>query len=197
MSHNSVVSKSRDDGMRHEMKIWPKHKFSRKDVFDIYRSRARASNDLNPYSVTFPIDMEIDQYDELDPYYLYVKNEKGEFCGCSRLLPTCGPYMMKDIFPQLLGDMPAPNDSHVWELSRLVVIHDEEAIENDIGLAGNIMRGIIEFGIEHKITHIITAANPFLEKVFLRSGVIANRLTPVIKTNAGYKVGLLIKTRYD
>ena len=39
-------------------------------------------------------------------------------CGCARLLPTTGPYLLRDVFPQLLGQHPPPVSPMVWELSR-------------------------------------------------------------------------------
>ena len=179
--------------MRHEMRILPKHRYAMEDIFDIYRLRAQMHEKKNFCNARFPIDMEIDQYDELDPYYLYVKNEKGIFCSCLRLLPTSGPYMLKDLFPQLLGEMPPPHDRKVWELSRFVVFQNKNICEFDKELAVEIMREIIEFGIEHNVTHFVTAATTSLEQVLMKSGVMVVRLSSAIRINTSYKVGLLIK----
>ena len=41
---------------------------------------------------------EVDLYDVLNPVYLICRDPVGEVVGCWRLLPTTGPYMLKDIF---------------------------------------------------------------------------------------------------
>ena len=51
-------------------------------------------------------------------------NNPAEIIGGWRLRPTTLPYMMKDVFPQLLGGTPAPVRPDIWEISRFAV--DEE-----------------------------------------------------------------------
>jgi len=45
--------------------------------------------------------------------------------GCWRLLPTTGPYMLKDIFSHLLWGKPAPEQPDVWEISRFAIAGGE------------------------------------------------------------------------
>jgi acyl homoserine lactone synthase len=61
---------------------------------------------------------EQDAYDCPETVYIILKNQCGEICGCSRLLSTNRPYMLAEVFPELLGTLPAPRSDHVWELSR-------------------------------------------------------------------------------
>src|SRR5688572_18094837 len=61
---------------------------------------------------------ETDQYDGEHAKYVVVADASGRVIGSARLLPTTQPYMLPDLFPQLLGGNPAPHDSKVWELSR-------------------------------------------------------------------------------
>ncbi len=41
--------------------------------------------------------------------------------GSWRLLPTTGPYMLRDVFPQLLHGVAAPAAADTWEISRFAV----------------------------------------------------------------------------
>ena len=66
--------------------------------------------------------MERDYFDELDPIYMLARNYHNEIEACWRLLPTTGPYMLKDTFPQLLCGDEAPHDPVIWELSRFAVL---------------------------------------------------------------------------
>ncbi|MFF4622290.1 acyl-homoserine-lactone synthase [Nonomuraea jabiensis] len=63
---------------------------------------------------------ERDFYDDCDPVYVigYAEDCR-EVAGCCRLLPTVGPYMLRDVFPEALRGGQAPCDPAVWELSRL------------------------------------------------------------------------------
>ncbi|MGP4101883.1 acyl-homoserine-lactone synthase [Nonomuraea sp. KM90] len=63
---------------------------------------------------------ERDSYDDCDPVYVisYLEGCR-EVTGCCRLLPTDGPYMIRDVFTETLRGGPAPRDPAVWELSRL------------------------------------------------------------------------------
>jgi N-acyl-L-homoserine lactone synthetase len=64
--------------------------------------------------------MEIDEFDRLDPVFIVAKiNDQVE--GCLRLLPTTGKYMLKDTFPQLLNGEPAPIHINILEISRYAV----------------------------------------------------------------------------
>ncbi|MFI7128644.1 acyl-homoserine-lactone synthase [Nonomuraea sp. NPDC050153] len=63
---------------------------------------------------------ERDSYDDCDPVYVISYAEgRQEVTGCCRLLPTVGPYMLRDVFSEALRGGPAPCDPSVWELSRL------------------------------------------------------------------------------
>ncbi|MFI7145352.1 acyl-homoserine-lactone synthase [Nonomuraea sp. NPDC050022] len=63
---------------------------------------------------------ERDSFDDCDPVYVISYAQRcREITGCCRLLPTEGPYMLRDVFPEALRGDPAPHDPAIWELSRL------------------------------------------------------------------------------
>lgn len=62
--------------------------------------------------------MESDQFDHPDTIYVVSQDEQGEITGCARLLPTTGPYLLGEVFPQLLNGLPLPCSPDIWELSR-------------------------------------------------------------------------------
>lgn len=66
---------------------------------------------------------EVDQFDREDTVYVVALNKRtGAIRGTARLLPTTRPYLLREVFPALLGDMPAPSSADVWELSRFAVV---------------------------------------------------------------------------
>lgn len=62
--------------------------------------------------------MELDQFDHAETFYMVARNELGEITGTARLLPTDRPYLLGEVFPQLMGGAAPPRDPFVWELSR-------------------------------------------------------------------------------
>lgn len=69
---------------------------------------------------------EVDWYDALGPVYVLAQNEETSECmGCMRLLPTTGPYMLRDIFGEMLNCTDVPVSRTTWEISRLAVVADQ------------------------------------------------------------------------
>lgn len=86
----------------------------------MFRLRKRAFAERRQWRVRCCGDYEADHFDALDPLYVGVVHQ-GTLLGSLRILPTTGPYMLRDVFPQLLGGLPAPCDPHTMEISRLCV----------------------------------------------------------------------------
>lgn len=62
--------------------------------------------------------LELDQFDRDDTVYVIAQNEDGEVICTARLLPTTRPYLLGEVFPQLLNGAAPPEVPEVWELSR-------------------------------------------------------------------------------
>ncbi len=64
---------------------------------------------------------ERDEFDDLAPHYVVTLGPDGQVTGCCRLLPTEGPYMLRDVFAAALGGRTAPCSPDIWEISRFCV----------------------------------------------------------------------------
>lgn len=64
---------------------------------------------------------EVDGFDRPDTTYIVHFNEDGRVDGCLRLLSTTTSYMLRDVFPDLLGNYPPPSDPVTIEASRFAV----------------------------------------------------------------------------
>src|SRR5512139_3553832 len=64
---------------------------------------------------------ERDGYDSLDTLFIAAVDRTNHVVGCCRILPTTGPYMLRDTFPSLLGSSPAPHARNILEISRFAV----------------------------------------------------------------------------
>src|SRR5438046_785002 len=62
--------------------------------------------------------LETDQFDRPDTVHVLGRKDGGAFCGCARLLPTNRPYLLSEVFPELMRGAPLPSSCDVWEISR-------------------------------------------------------------------------------
>jgi acyl homoserine lactone synthase len=123
---------------------------------------------------------ERDMFDDLDPVYI-VCEEDGDVLGSWRLLPTTKPYMLKDVFPELLYGMPAPEAHDVWEISRFAV--SKRVFGNDsLGTIKRVTNLLIEqlftFAARRDITRIVAVADVRFERILKRSGLLTHRYGP-------------------
>ncbi len=96
-------------------------------------------------------DWETDRFDKLNPlYFISVDPETDAYQGSVRILPTTGPNMLRDVFPQLLEDDEIVESPLIWEASRFCV---SRAIENSRSrqkislVSGEIISGAFEVGL--------------------------------------------------
>jgi acyl homoserine lactone synthase len=152
-------------------------------VIGMFRLRHAVFHDRLGWEVTSDNGMEHDQYDECNPVYVLVKGDDSEILGCWRLLPTTGPYMLKDTFPQLLHGQPAPQQLDVWELSRFAV---STAEREGMGFGFsevpmNMMRSSVRFAQDNGIARYVTVTSVSVERMLRKVGVNINRIGPPVR----------------
>jgi len=107
---------------------------------------------------------EIDQFDREDAVYLLRLDELGRHAGSLRLLPTSGPHLLADVFPQLC-ERGVPRGPHIWEITRLCTapdVGDPKSVRRDL------MLGMVEFALANGVTRYTCMTHvPYL------SGVLA------------------------
>jgi acyl homoserine lactone synthase len=109
------------------------------------------------------------------------------------MMPTDGPYMLKDTFPQLLDGASAPEHEKVWELSRFAI---ETEGDNSFGFAERAMeamRGIVNFADEHGIQKYVTVTTPAIERLLRHAGVEIVRMGPILRIGVERAVALEIR----
>jgi len=103
-------------------------------LFDMHRMRKRVFKDRMGWDVQVTAGgLEVDQFDIDDTVYLLALNDDRQVIGNWRLLPTTGPTMIRDVWPQFLDTLDMPSNPDVWETSRFAV--DSPAINPEEGLA--------------------------------------------------------------
>jgi acyl homoserine lactone synthase len=161
--------------MSHLIKIAARKDFSSKELWEMHRLRAKVFKERMGWEVPIISGMEIDGYDALDPYYMMVRDSVNGLRGCWRALPTEGPYMLKDTFPELLHGQPAPENKKIWELSRFAIDADGPQGFGFSGLSLDALRAIVRFGDKKGIEHYVTVTTVSIERMMRRAGFAVTR----------------------
>src|SRR4051812_25521374 len=61
--------------------------------------------------------LEVDQFDRDSTYHVSLRDASATV-GYARLLPTTEPYLLSEVFPELMNGIEIPRSPDVWELSR-------------------------------------------------------------------------------
>lgn len=134
---------------------------------------------------------EIDLYDVLSPVYLICRDPAGAVVGCWRLLPTTGPYMLKDIFSHLLWDTPAPEQPDTWEISRFA-IDPKWRDYNSLGAVGSVVGQMLielfNFSEANGINRIIAASDIRFDRILKRAGLATTHFGPAVHMENSYAV---------
>lgn len=92
------------------IQIASRREFDIEDLGEMHKLRAKIFKERMGWDVPLMSGMEIDGYDAIEPFYMMIKKTGGILMGCWRILPTTGPYMLKDSFAELLYGNTAPED---------------------------------------------------------------------------------------
>ncbi len=147
---------------------WVKSPRIRKEVFR-FRHHVfvrRLAWDIKSYDR-----LEFDAYDALLPVYMVARDYNQNLIALWRLLPTTGPYMLKNTFPKLLGEKTPPRSEHIWEISRFAFDpkgFDSGGVSEFTKIAGRMFCALGEFGLENDIREVIA--------------VYDYRITPILKS---------------
>lgn len=161
--------------MSHLIKIASRKEFASKDLWEMHRLRAKVFKGRMGWEVPIMSGMEIDGYDALDPYYMMIREPAKGLRGGMRVLPTEGPYMLKDTFPELLYGHPAPEDPKTWEISRFAIESEGPHGFGFSGLILDALRELVTFGDKMGIEHYVMVTTSSIERMMRRAGLAVTR----------------------
>lgn len=167
--------------MSHLIKVASRKEFTSKDLWEMHRFRAQIFKDRMGWEVPIISDMEIDGYDAMDPYYLMIRQPECGLRGCMRVLPTVGPYMLKNTFPELLHGHVPPENPKILELSRFAVAADEHKGFGFSELTLELTRELVKFGDQMGIERYVAVTTPSIERMMRRAGLAITRFGPPIR----------------
>ncbi len=178
--------------MNAKITIDKQHSFDLDALAQMYRLRAKVFGERMGWEVAVLSGMEIDDYDAHSPYYMLVHDDSGIVCGCWRLLPTQGPYMLRDTFPRLLHGQEAPSSSKTWELSRFAIVSRECAGYGFGELALDAMRAVVTFADHLDLTNYVTVTTTAVERLLVRARIETRRFGPPLRIGKVNAVALSI-----
>lgn len=139
--------------------------------------------------------MERDGFDQPGTHYIFLPNPAGTVDACWRLLPTTGPYMLKDTFPELLAGQPAPQAPDVWEMSRFAVATDRVgSTGQEFGpLSVELMAESARFALANGISRYVTVTTAAIERLLRKQGLSMHRLCAPLRIGKVLTVACVIE----
>jgi N-acyl-L-homoserine lactone synthetase len=148
------------------------------------------------WSLPLVAGVERDEYDTEEAAYLVVRDESDRVTACARLLPTLGRYMLPELFPQLLGGRPEPRSAAVWELSRFAANVRETGEGRVLSLSKptlDLLEQVFGFAREKHISRLLLVTSVSIERLMLRAGVAAHRISHPATVDGKLCVALFIE----
>jgi N-acyl-L-homoserine lactone synthetase len=129
--------------------------------------------------------VELDQFDRLDTVYIIAQDGHGCINGCARLLPTNSPYLLGEVFPQLLNGMPPPCTSDVWELSRFAAVDFNAPTASSLSqfsspVAVGLLHAALKCAAAHGAKRLITVSPLGVERLLRKAGFHTHRVAPPV-----------------
>ncbi|CTQ48982.1 acyl-homoserine-lactone synthase [Jannaschia donghaensis] len=130
----------------------------------MFRDRTAQFRDRMGWDVTVDtLGWETDDYDALDPLYVIACDAGGGHAGSMRFLPTTGPTMLADVFPNLL---PAPVcDADTWECTRFCLSPGA-----DTDVARRLLVAASELGLSLGLRAALAVFDAPMDRVYRRLG---------------------------
>lgn len=126
---------------------------------------------------------ELDQFDRPDTLYVVSQDDDGNVNGCARLLPTSQPYLLGEIFPQLMNGAEVPCSDEIWELSRFAAVDFNSRTTSALSqfsseVAVELLKESIAFAAANGAKRLVTVSPVGIERLLRRAGFRAHRAGP-------------------
>lgn len=120
----------------------------------MHRLRHRVFVERQKYDVPTYRSMEWDQFDTPAAVYLVWRDEQGEARAVTRLIPTTLPYMIQELWADLVEGSQLPSDEKIWEATRFGI---DRGLSPDTRrqVLGELVCGCLEFGLRSHIQEFL------------------------------------------
>lgn len=159
-------------------------KTSNPEILDqMFALRARQFSQRRGWRVSVTDGRERDLFDDLNPLYICVLDDQNKLLASLRLLPTNGPHMLSDVFPEVMGDAGVVRHALIWESSRFCVDTDAARKFGSDGINSvtrEILSGLFQTALDAGMQNVISVYDVYVERILRRSGCVFERLGPVV-----------------
>ncbi|WP_313254137.1 acyl-homoserine-lactone synthase [Stenotrophomonas acidaminiphila] len=147
------------------------------------RYRHRVFVETLGWQLDTPPGIERDRFDRPETVHVIVRDDQLDIVGYARLLPTTGPYLLGEMFPQLMNGQPPPCSNDVWELSRFAVMDLRGARtgvcpQRPSALAVDILQLAADYVERRGGKRLITVSPLAMERLLRRTGFHVHRAAP-------------------
>lgn len=167
------------------------------DIFEqMYQLRARLFGHRRGWRVEVQNGEERDRFDDLNPLYICVTGKQRQLLASLRLLPTTGPHMLSDVFPEVMGEAEIVRHPLILESSRFCVDTDAARSFAPDGInlvTRELLAGLFSTALSAGMTNIVSVYDLFLERILRRAGCDFDRLGPIHKYDGLKTVGGLFE----
>lgn len=111
---------------------------------------------------------EIDQFDTDTAIHLVLKNQADELVGYTRLLPTLGPHLLRDVYPELLDGAELPTGEKIFEFTRCVAEPEESML--GVSASNILITAAVEYCVTVGIETLVVETHPKLVELMLYNG---------------------------
>ncbi|MDG3444639.1 acyl-homoserine-lactone synthase [Nitrospirillum amazonense] len=130
-----------------------------------------------------PNGLDVDEFDALAPTHGLVMHQ-GVVVGGWRLLPTIGPYMLADIFPDVLRGNPPPKAATIWEVSRFSL---NTLLGSAVALsaAASLLQGLFHTAYTLGADQLIACSDVRFQRLLERAGMRLSLYGPPVRMADG------------
>lgn len=182
--------------MQQDVRTYAPQTMTSEEMESMFRLRYEIFHEKLGWNVQHQNGMERDPYDDVERVaYVLAKSANGAVDACWRLLPTTGPNMLRDTFPELLHGLPAPHSEKIWEMSRFAVATSRADTANGAfgPISKALMRESAAFAAAHGIERYVTVTTPVMERMLRQQGLHIHRMGPSIRIGIAAAVAVVIE----
>jgi N-acyl-L-homoserine lactone synthetase len=155
-------------------------------VEQMLKYRYRVFVESLKWELASPDRREIDQFDTDQTLYTIAQDKDDEIIGVSRLLPTSEPYLLEQVFPNLLNGIAPPKRPDVWELSRFTTMDFNRRGQYSPGVGPRLssqatlkfLEATIACAIDRGAVRLVTVSPLGIERLMRNAGLHVHRAGP-------------------
>ncbi|MCZ2903640.1 acyl-homoserine-lactone synthase [Burkholderia thailandensis] len=163
---------------------------NREVISELGKYRYRVFVEMLGWDLDCAAGNETDQFDGPDTHYVIGRGPTGTIGAVARLWSTDRPYLLRNVFPQLMAGRPMPHSKRIWELSRFAAV-DVGAKPTSVSARGQfsskaavgLLRETLRIAAVHRVERLITVSPVGVQRLLNRAGFNAHPAAAPVEVN--------------